>query len=91
MPANHSAPRRMIGAMLAKVSTLLMSVGQPHRPLSAGTAAGPRRAALALDGGHEGGFLAADVGPGADADVDREIERRLKDAAAEKAELLSPA
>ena len=36
MPANQSAPWRMIGAMLAKVSTLLMRVGQPHRPSSAG-------------------------------------------------------
>ena len=36
MPANHSPPLRMIGAMLAKVSTLLISVGLPHRPLTAG-------------------------------------------------------
>src|ERR1019366_2161769 len=36
MPANHSAPLRMIGAMLASVSTLLISVGEPHNPLSAG-------------------------------------------------------
>src|SRR5690606_25376784 len=33
---NHSAPLRMIGAMLAYVSTLLMSVGLPHRPAVAG-------------------------------------------------------
>jgi hypothetical protein len=36
MPANQALPRRMIGAMFAKVSTLLMSVGDPHNPLSAG-------------------------------------------------------
>ena len=36
MPANHSAPLRMIGATLASVSTLLISVGEPHSPLSAG-------------------------------------------------------
>src|SRR5271165_6066204 len=36
MAANHSAPLRMIGAMLARVSTLLMRVGQLQRPLSAG-------------------------------------------------------
>src|SRR4051795_880197 len=34
--ANHSAPLRMIGGMLANVSTLLISVGQPHNPFSAG-------------------------------------------------------
>ena len=36
MPANQSAPLRMIGGTLAKVSTLLISVGNPHRPSSAG-------------------------------------------------------
>src|ERR1044071_6086293 len=35
-PAYHSAPLLMIGAILAKVSTLLMRVGQPHNPLSEG-------------------------------------------------------
>ena len=34
--ANHLPPLRMMGAMLAKVSTLLMSVGLPHSPLTAG-------------------------------------------------------
>jgi len=36
MPVNHSAPLAMIGAMLNQVSTLLMLVGKPHRPRSAG-------------------------------------------------------
>src|SRR5208283_2848524 len=36
IPANQSAPLRMIGGTLAKVSTLLMSVGEDHKPLSAG-------------------------------------------------------
>src|SRR5664279_6328653 len=36
MAENQSAPLRMIGATLAKVSTLLMRVGEPQRPLSAG-------------------------------------------------------
>src|ERR1700758_5254675 len=36
MPANHSPPLRMIGGTLAKVSTLLMRVGAPHRPETAG-------------------------------------------------------
>src|SRR3974390_2641950 len=36
IPANHAAPLRTIGATFAKVSTLLINVGQPQRPLSAG-------------------------------------------------------
>jgi hypothetical protein len=36
MEANHLPPLRMMGAMLAKVSTLLMSVGLPQSPLTAG-------------------------------------------------------
>src|SRR5580765_4451651 len=35
-PANHSAPLRIMGATLANVSTLLISVGLFHKPLSAG-------------------------------------------------------
>src|SRR4051794_41550482 len=38
--ANESAPSRMIGTMLASVSTLLISVGQPQRPDSAGYGGG---------------------------------------------------
>ena len=34
--AYQAPPLRMIGAMLAKVSTLLMSVGWPQSPLTAG-------------------------------------------------------
>jgi hypothetical protein len=34
--ANHAPPLRMIGATLAKVSTLLISVGLPHSPATAG-------------------------------------------------------
>ena len=34
--AYHSAPLRMIGAMLAKVSTLLSTLGLPQRPETAG-------------------------------------------------------
>ncbi len=34
--ANQAAPFRMIGATLAQVSTLLMLVGLPHRPETAG-------------------------------------------------------
>ena len=74
---------------MANVSTLLMSVGQPHRPFSAGIGRPrPGDAALALDGRHQGGLLAADEGPGPDADVHAEVERRLEHAAAEHAEFL---
>ena len=66
-----------------------MSVGQSHRPLSAGKGGrGRGRAALAFDRGHQRGFLAADERAGADAQVDVEIERRFEDAAAQQAELL---
>ena len=33
---NHSAPRLMMTGMFASVSTLLMTVGRPQRPLTAG-------------------------------------------------------
>ncbi len=36
MAANHAAPFTMIGGMLAQVSTLLMFVGLPQRPETAG-------------------------------------------------------
>src|SRR5664280_3617859 len=36
MAANHLGPRRRIGATLAHVSTLLISVGLPQRPCCAG-------------------------------------------------------
>ena len=36
MPANQSAPSRMMAGTLAKVSTLLIRVGQAPEPLSAG-------------------------------------------------------
>jgi len=34
--ANQAAPLRMMGAMLANVSTLLSTLGLPQRPLTAG-------------------------------------------------------
>ena len=61
MPANQSAPLRMIGATLANVSTLLISVGQAPQPaLRRERRARTRRAALALDRGHQRRLLAAD-------------------------------
>ena len=66
-----------------------MSVGQPNKPaFRRERRTRTRRAALAFDGRHQRGFLAANKRAGADADVDVEIERRFKNAAAEQAELL---
>src|ERR1035437_3392889 len=36
MPANHAPPLRLIGGLFAKGATLLIRVGQPHRPDCAG-------------------------------------------------------
>ena len=47
-----------------------------------------RRAALAFDGRHQRGFLAANKRAGTDAHVHVEIERRFKNARAEQAQLL---
>ena len=69
----------MIGAMLPKVSTLLISVGLPHRPLWAGIGrARYRLATAAHDRGHQCGLFAADEGAGADAHVDAEVETRCR-------------
>src|ERR1051325_4038672 len=42
MPANHAAPLRTMGGTLAKVSTLLIRVGELYKPLSAGNGGGGR-------------------------------------------------
>jgi hypothetical protein len=61
--------------MLASVSTLLTSVGFRNRPDCTGKGGlFSGLAAIALDGVEQGGFLAADVGPGAFADFDVEPE-----------------
>ena len=89
MAANHSPPLRMMGAMLAKVSTLLIRVGQPHRPSCAGIRRPrPRRAALAFDGGDQRGLFAADEGPGAQADIHVEAEARAGDVVAQQSQAL---
>ena len=90
--AYQAPPLRTIGAMLAKVSTLLMRVGWPQRPLVGRVGrARPRRAAVALDRGDEGRLLAADEGAGADADVDAEAEAGVEDAAAQELQPSPPA
>ena len=76
----------MIAGMLAKVSTLLITVGLPHRPLSVGIRrADARLAALALDRVDQRRLLAADEGPGAEADLQVEVEARAEDVLAQQA------
>ncbi len=75
----------MMGAMLANVSTLLISVGWPHKPDCGRIGrARPRRAALAFDGRDQRGLFAAHERAGAQADVDAEIEVAAADAVAEQ-------
>ena len=85
-------PRRRICMMvgtLAKVSTLLMTVGLPNRPGLDGIGrTGPRHAALAFDAVHQGGFLAADEGAGAHLDDDVEVEAAAQDVLAQQAVFL---
>jgi hypothetical protein len=64
--------------MFPNVSTLLMMVGFPNRPLSDGKGGFCRGSpAPALHRGHQGGFLAADESGRADADLDVEGESRI--------------
>ena len=75
----------MIAGTLAKVSTLLMTVGLPHRPLL-GRIRRPdaRLAALALDRVDQRRLLAADEGPGAEADLQVEVEAGAEDVLAQQ-------
>ena len=60
----------------------------PNRPLTAGKGGrGRGLAAVALDGGHQRGFLAADEGAGAQADVQVEAEAGAEDVLAQQAVL----
>ena len=80
MPANQSAPLRMIGGDVGEGLDVVDQRRQPHRPcLGRVGRARPRGAALALDRGDQRRLLAADEGPGADPDVDLEVEGRLED------------
>ncbi len=75
--------------MLAKVSTLLIRVGWPQRPLSAGVGgARSRLSAQSLDGGHQSGFLSADEGAGAEPDLHLERKLGLAHVGAEEARAL---
>jgi hypothetical protein len=63
MPAYHLPPRRTIGGMLAKVSTLLISVGWPHRPFSAGNGGRGRGEPRLPSMSHERGLFAKTKAP----------------------------
>ena len=76
----------MTAGTLAKVSTLLMTVGLPHRPLSRGIGRPHARlAALAFDRMDQRRLLAADESPGAQADFEVELEARAEDVLAQQA------
>ena len=84
-PENQAEPRRMIEGTLAQVSTLLMTVGCPQRPLLGGVGRSlPGIGPLAFDGGDQGRLLARDEGPGAAHDLEVEIESRAEDVLAEQ-------
>ena len=83
----YAAPpsARIIGTAQS-VSTLLTAVGRPHRPLMRGDRRlGAHLAAAALEALEHRGLLAADVGAGADADVQVEGEAGAEDVLAEVA------
>ena len=84
MPANQSPPLRMMGAMLAKLSTLLMSVGRCHRPGHGRIRwPGDGLATTTLDRRDERGLLAAHEGARAEPDVDLERELGVQDGRAQ--------
>ena len=90
----RTSRRRAAGssATQARVSTLLMIVGLPHRPGDGGERrAGAGHAALAFDRGDQRGLLAADEGPGALLDLDVKVEARAQDVVAQQTVALRPA
>ena len=85
MEANHSLPFRIMPGMLANVSTLLMSVGLgPQAALGRVWRPGDRLPAAAFDGSEQRGLLAANVGSGANAHVDAEVETAFENAVAQQ-------
>ena len=75
----QSAPRRMMQGTLAKVSTLLRTVGLcPQAVLDGARGLDARHAALALDGGGQGAALAADERACAAVDVDAGNQSRCR-------------
>ncbi len=80
MPAYHFPPFRMIWGTLARVSTLLRTVGFFQSPWMAGKRRpGPGHAPFPFDGRHQRGLFAADKGPGPAVDLQVKIETRPED------------
>ena len=89
MPANHRAAATDDGRDIGEgLDVVDQGRAAPQSAFRRERRARARRAALAFDGGHQRGFLAADKRAGADADVHVEVERRFKNAAAQQAQLL---
>ncbi len=66
--ANHCPPLFMMTGIFAHVSTLLITVGLPQTPLTAGKGgAGFWHPPFTVDGGDKGCFFTADKGAGAEA------------------------
>ena len=87
-PENHSAPRRMMLGTVAQVSTLLMTVGFPQKPLLGGVGRPlARDRDPPFDGGDQGRFLAGDEGAGALDDLDVEVEAGAEDVLSQEARL----
>ena len=83
---NHAGPLATIGAMLYQVSTLLMLVGQPHRPFWAGNGGrGRGRPAKSFERGDQRGLFAAHECARAFHQADIEVEAAAHDVLAEQA------
>ena len=88
MPVNHAGPLAMMGGMLNQVSTLLMLVGWPHRPVLRGIGrTRPRPAGASFQRADQRGLLAADEGAGALDQFDVEVEAATQDVLAQQAVL----
>ena len=79
MERYQAEPRRMMRGTLEKVSTLLSTVGRAHRPCSTVRGLDPGHSPVALDGGGEGGALAADKGAGPTVHMEMEAEAGAQD------------
>ena len=92
MPANQSPPLRMIGGDVGEgLDVVDQRRAAPQARLGRVRRARPGRAALALDRGDQRRLLAADERPGADADVDVEVEGRCRRCRRRAARLARPA
>ena len=86
MEANQSAPLRMICGDVGVGLDVVEHGGLAEQALyRRERRTGTGLAALAFDGGHQRGFLAADEGAGAQTDVDIKVKAGVKDVLAQQA------